>query len=62
MQPDKRKARTTILLKKPKNASTLRLGSGQARLSMNGKILPDFNRSSVRPFDKLRAGSETLEG
>jgi hypothetical protein len=54
MQPDKRKTKTTILLKNPKNASTLRLGSGQARLSMNGKILPDFNHCSVRP--------ETLEG
>jgi hypothetical protein len=42
------------LLKKPKNASTT--------LSMNGKILPDFNHPSVRHFDKLSAGSETLEG
>jgi hypothetical protein len=49
MQPDNRKTKTTILLKNPKNASTLRRGSGQARLSMNGRILPDFNPCSVRP-------------
>jgi hypothetical protein len=26
------------------------------------KISDDFDHSSVRPFDKLRAGSEDLEG
>ena len=31
-------------------------------LSMTGKITDDFNHSAVRHFDKLRAGSEVLEG
>jgi hypothetical protein len=29
---------------------------------MNGKIPNDLNRSTVRHFDKLSAGSEALEG
>ena len=29
---------------------------------MNGKIYNDFDGSSVRSFDKLRTGSEALEG
>src|SRR5262245_20334675 len=42
------------LLKNPTNASTM--------LSMNGKKFQYFQPSFVRPFDKLRASSEVLEG
>ena len=32
------------------------------KLSMSGIIANDFDGSSVRSFDKLRTGSEALEG
>jgi hypothetical protein len=47
----------TILLKNPKNAST--------RLSMNGKIPNDFQRSPVRSFDKTQGrlrGTRRMNG